>query len=121
MTKRVLIVDDMISMQFGMRGLVRMAGYETVGLARDGREAVSMYKELKPDLVVMDINMPVMDGLEAVREIKRIDSSAKIIMCSTEGDPETVKRSIEEGVVDFVTKPYTRKEVIEALQNALEG
>ncbi|MGQ9629512.1 MAG: response regulator [bacterium] len=118
--KKVLVVDDMISCQISLKNLVKVAGYEAVGSAKNGRDAVEMYKSLRPDLVIMDINMPVMDGLSAVEEIMRLDGEARIVMCSTEGDPETIKKCIDAGALDFITKPYTDSEVVSALQNVLE-
>ena len=119
MPKTVLVVDDMVSMQLGIKGIIEKAGYHVVGRAKNGTEALKLYSELKPNVVMMDINMPQMDGITAVKEIKKIDPGAKVIMCSTEGQESKVKEAISAGAVDFVTKPFFKTQVIEVLKNAL--
>ena len=119
MSKTILVVDDMISMQLGIKGIVEKEGYKVVGRAKNGHEAVQMYTELKPTAVMMDINMPEMDGITAVREIRKVDPKARIIMCSTEGQKEKVKEAISAGAVDFITKPFHRAQMIDTLKRAL--
>jgi two-component system chemotaxis response regulator CheY len=116
--KRILIVDDAAFMRMMIKDILTKNGYEVVGEAENGTKAVQMYKELKPELVTMDITMPEMDGIQAVREIKKIDSSAKIIMCSAMGQQMMVMEAIQAGARDFVVKPFQQERVIQAIEKA---
>jgi two-component system chemotaxis response regulator CheY len=116
--KRILIVDDAAFMRMMIKDILTKHGYEVVGEAENGTKAVQIYKELKPDLVTMDITMPEMDGIQAVREIKKIDSSAKIIMCSAMGQQMMVMEAIQAGARDFVVKPFQQERVIQAVEKA---
>jgi two-component system chemotaxis response regulator CheY len=116
--KRILIVDDAAFMRMMIKDILTKNGYEVVGEAENGAKAVQMYKELKPELVTMDITMPEMDGIQAVREIKKIDSSAKIIMCSAMGQQMMVMEAIQAGARDFVVKPFQQERVIQAIEKA---
>jgi two-component system chemotaxis response regulator CheY len=116
--KRILIVDDAAFMRMMIKDILTKNGYEVVGEAENGAKAVQMYKELKPDLVTMDITMPEMDGIQAVKEIKKIDSSAKIIMCSAMGQQTMVMEAIQAGARDFVVKPFQQERVIQAIEKA---
>jgi len=116
--KRILIVDDAAFMRMMIKDILTKHGYEVVGEAENGTKAVQMYKELKPELVTMDITMPEMDGIQAVREIKKIDSSAKIIMCSAMGQQMMVMEAIQAGARDFVVKPFQQERVIQAIEKA---
>jgi two-component system chemotaxis response regulator CheY len=116
--KRILIVDDAAFMRMMIKDILTKNGYEVVGEAENGLKAVQMYKELKPELVTMDITMPEMDGIQAVREIKKIDSSAKIIMCSAMGQQMMVMEAIQAGARDFVVKPFQQERVIQAIEKA---
>ncbi|HHU32989.1 MAG: response regulator [Zhaonellaceae bacterium] len=118
MAKRILIVDDAAFMRMMIKDILTKNGYEVVGEAENGAKAVQMYKELKPELVTMDITMPEMDGIQAVREIKKIDSSAKIIMCSAMGQQMMVMEAIQAGARDFVVKPFQQERVIQAIEKA---
>ncbi|MGI6330674.1 MAG: response regulator [Zhaonellaceae bacterium] len=118
MAKRILIVDDAAFMRMMIKDILTKHGYEVVGEAENGTKAVQIYKELKPDLVTMDITMPEMDGIQAVREIKKIDSSAKIIMCSAMGQQMMVMEAIQAGARDFVVKPFQQERVIQAVEKA---
>lgn len=116
MGKKVLIVDDAAFMRMLLKDIVTKAGFEVVGEATNGAEAVEKYKELKPDIVTMDITMPEMNGIEAVKKIKEIDPNAKIIMCSAMGQQAMVIEAIQAGAKDFIVKPFQPARVIEALQ-----
>jgi two-component system chemotaxis response regulator CheY len=94
-------------------------GYEVVGEAQDGSIAIEKYKELKPDLVTMDITMPEMDGIAALKEIKKFDANAKVIMCSAMGQQAMVIDAIQAGAKDFIVKPFQADRVIEAIKKTL--
>lgn len=117
--KRVLIVDDAIFMRTMIGDILRQAGYEVVGEASTGAEAVQKFKELKPDLVTMDIVMPDMGGIDAVREIIKIDPHARILMCSAMGQQGLVVEAIQAGAREFVVKPFQPSRVLEAVQRVL--
>lgn len=119
MSKKILIVDDAAFMRMMLKNILTQNGYEIVGEASNGLEAVNLYRELKPDLVTMDITMPEMDGINAVREIKKIDPEAKIIMCSAMGQQAMVIESIQAGAKDFVVKPFQPERVLEAVKKVL--
>ncbi|MBC7116756.1 MAG: response regulator [Pseudothermotoga sp.] len=116
MAKRVLIVDDAAFMRMLLKDIITKAGYEVAGEAANGVEAVEKYKELKPDVVTMDITMPEMDGITAIKKIKEIDPNAKIIVCSAMGQQAMVIEAIQAGAKDFIVKPFQHSRVIEALQ-----
>ncbi|HQD51169.1 MAG TPA: response regulator [Defluviitaleaceae bacterium] len=94
-------------------------GYEVAGEAENGVVAVEKFKELAPDLVIMDITMPEMDGIQAVREIKKIDGNAMIIMCSAMGQQAMVIESIQAGARDFIVKPFQAERVVEAVRKVI--
>ncbi|HDM70653.1 MAG: two-component system response regulator [Thermotoga sp.] len=115
MAKRVLIVDDAAFMRMLLKDIITKAGYEVVGEATNGVEAVEKYKELKPDIVTMDITMPEMNGIEAIKKIKEIDPNANIIVCSAMGQQAMVVEAIQAGAKDFIVKPFQQSRVVEAL------
>ncbi|PLV56817.1 chemotaxis protein CheY [Thermotoga sp. SG1] len=115
MAKRVLIVDDAAFMRMMLKDIIVKAGYEVAGEATNGREAVEKYKELKPDIVTMDITMPEMNGIDAIKEIMKIDPNAKIIVCSAMGQQAMVIEAIKAGAKDFIVKPFQPSRVVEAL------
>lgn len=119
MANRILIVDDAAFMRMMIKDILTKNGYEVVGEAQDGAQAVEKFKELRPDLVTMDITMPEMDGITALREIKKIDSNAKVIMCSAMGQQAMVIDAIQAGAKDFVVKPFQADRVIEAINKTL--
>jgi two-component system chemotaxis response regulator CheY len=116
MAKRALVVDDAAFMRMMLKDILTKANYEIVGEAANGQEAVDKYQELKPDFVTMDITMPVKDGIQAIKEIIKIDPNAKIIVCSAMGQQAMVIESIQAGAKDFIVKPFQPNRVIEALQ-----
>lgn len=119
MGKKILIVDDAAFMRMMLKNILTQNGYEIAGEASNGLEAVTLYKELKPDLVTMDITMPEMDGITAVKEIKKLDPEAKIIMCSAMGQQAMVIESIQAGAKDFVVKPFQPDRVLEAVKKVI--
>lgn len=113
--KNILIVDDAAFMRMMIKDILSKNGYIVIGEAENGAKAVEKYNELRPDLVIMDITMPEMDGIEAVKAIKGIDGSANIIMCSAMGQQAMVIESIQAGAKDFIVKPFQAERVIEAV------
>ena len=94
-------------------------GFKIAGEAENGAKAIDKFKELNPDLVIMDITMPEVDGIQAVKEIKKIDPSAKIIMCSAMGQQAMVIEAIQAGAKDFIVKPFQAERIIEAVKKVL--
>jgi two-component system chemotaxis response regulator CheY len=115
----VLVCDDAIFMRTMISDILSQAGFEVVGEAESGLQAVEKYRALKPDLVTMDIVMPDMGGIEAVREICKNDPDAKILMCSAMGQQALVVEAIQAGAKDFVVKPFQPSRVLEAVQRVL--
>src|SRR5207253_819281 len=115
----VLVCDDAIFMRTMISDILGQAGFEIVGEAETGSQAVEKYKQLKPDLVTMDIVMPDMGGIDAVREIVKHDPDAKILMCSAMGQQALVVEAIQAGAKDFVVKPFQPSRVLEAVQRVL--
>jgi two-component system chemotaxis response regulator CheY len=115
----VLVCDDAIFMRTMISDILTTAGFQVIGEAETGREAVDRYKELKPDLVTMDIVMPDMGGIEAVREICKVDPDAKVLMCSAMGQQALVVEAVQAGAKDFVVKPFQPSRVLEAVQRIL--
>ena len=113
--KNILIVDDAAFMRMMIKDILSKNGFNVVGEAENGIKAVEKFSELNPDLVIMDITMPEMDGIEAVKAIKGIDASANIIMCSAMGQQAMVIESIQAGAKDFIVKPFQAERVIEAV------
>jgi len=121
MAVRVLLVDDTAFMRRMLREILTREGYEIAAEARNGREAVERYRQVRPDLVVMDITMPEMDGIAAVREILDRDPGARIIMCSALGQEEPIIEALEAGAQDFVLKPFLPEKVLEAVVKVAGG
>ena len=119
MGHRVLVCDDAIFMRTMIADILTQAGFEVVGEAETGEQAVQQYRQLKPDLVTMDIVMPKMGGIEAVREICKEDPEAKVLMCSAMGQQALVVEAIQAGAKDFVVKPFQPSRVLEAVQRLL--
>ncbi|ADC48570.1 MULTISPECIES: response regulator [Alkalihalophilus] len=115
----VLIVDDAAFMRMMIKDILSKNGFEIAGEAANGAEAVNQYKELKPDLVTMDITMPEMDGIEALKAIRETDSSAKVIMCSAMGQQSMVIDAIQSGAKDFIVKPFQADRVLESINKVL--
>ena len=116
---KVLIVDDAAFMRMMIKDILEKNDFEIVGEANNGVVAVDMYKKEKPDVVTMDITMPDMDGIEAVKQIKGFDPNAKIIMCSAMGPQSMVMDAIRAGAKDFIVKPFQAERVLEAIKKVL--
>ncbi|MDT2045802.1 two-component system response regulator [Priestia aryabhattai] len=119
MSKRVLIVDDAAFMRMMIKDILTKNGYEVVGEAADGMQAIDLYKEHQPDLVTMDITMPEMDGITALKEIKQLNPAARVIMCSAMGQQAMVIDAIQAGAKDFIVKPFQADRVLEAISKAV--
>ena len=115
----VLIVDDALFMRVTIGNILKEYGFEVVGEAANGKEAVLLYDQLLPDLVTMDITMPVMTGIEAVRRITAKHSDANIIMITALGQQSKIKSAIESGAKDFITKPFQPEQLKEVASNVL--
>jgi Response regulator containing CheY-like receiver, AAA-type ATPase, and DNA-binding domains len=116
---KILVVDDAAFMRMMLRDILLNGGHEVVAEAANGLEAVEQYSICKPDLVTMDITMPVMEGIDAVKQIRQSDPNAKIIMCSAMGQQGMVVQSIQAGARDFVVKPFQAERVLEAIGKVL--
>ncbi len=121
MGARILIADDLSFMRMIQKEILGERGYNVVGEASDGIEVVEKYKSLKPDLVVLDITMPNMNGLEAMRRIFQIDPKARIIMCSALGQQKLIVEAIQAGVKDFIVKPFKPERILSAIEKALKS
>jgi two-component system chemotaxis response regulator CheY len=119
MAKNILVCDDAAFMRMMIKDILTKNGYNVVGEAENGLKAVEKYKEVNPDLVLMDITMPEMDGIQALKEIKKIDAGAKIIMCSAMGQQAMVIESIQAGAKDFIVKPFQAERVLEAVKKVV--
>src|SRR5690606_11837606 len=119
MERTVLICDDAIFMRAVLGDILRQAGFDVAGEAETGAEAVAKYRELKPDLVTMDIVMPDMSGIDAVREIIKEHPKARIVMCSAMGQQSLVVEAIQARARDFIVKPFQPSRVLEAVQRVL--
>lgn len=119
MANKILVVDDAAFMRMMIKDILSKNGFDVVGEANDGAQAIEKFKELKPDLVTMDITMPEMDGITALKQIKAIDANAKVIMCSAMGQQAMVIDAIQAGAKDFIVKPFQADRVIEAINKTL--
>ncbi len=119
MAKSVLICDDAAFMRVMIKDILTKNGYEVVGEAENGVKAVEKFNETKPDLVMMDITMPEMDGIQALKKIKEADAAATVIMCSAMGQQAMVIESIQSGAKDFIVKPFQADRVLEAVKKAV--
>ncbi|MDE6983750.1 MAG: response regulator [Lachnospiraceae bacterium] len=115
----VLVVDDAVFMRMTIRKMLEANGYTVAGEASNGVEAVQKYTELKPDAVMLDITMPEMNGVDALKRIKEFDANAKVIMCSAMGQQAMVAQAIQFGAKDFIVKPFEQSRVLAALERVL--
>ena len=120
MAKSVLICDDAAFMRMMIRDILTKNGFVVAGEAENGVRAIEKYKETNPDLVLMDITMPEMDGIQALKEIGKENGDAKVVMCSAMGQQAMVIESIQAGARDFIVKPFQADRVIEAVRKVLE-
>ncbi len=114
--KRVLIVDDAAFMRMSLKRILENNDFEVVGEAENGLVAIKLYKRLQPDIVTMDITMPEMDGVQALKEISKLDSNCKIVMISALGQESYVKEAIINGAKSFIVKPYKEDHVVQTLR-----
>lgn len=120
MANRVLIVDDAAFMRMMLKDILNKNGYDVCGEACNGNEALDKYKELKPDLVTLDITMPEKDGISALKDIRAFDSNAKCVMCSAIGQQAMVIEAIQSGAKDFIVKPFQADRVLESIRKVLD-
>ena len=120
MPNTILLVDDAAFMRMMLKDILVNNGYQIIGEAENGAVAIDKYMELKPDITIMDITMPEMDGLQAVKEIRKRDPQARIVMCSAMGQQAMVIEAIQSGAKDFVVKPFQADRVLEAVAKALK-
>ncbi|MBW1795969.1 MAG: response regulator [Deltaproteobacteria bacterium] len=121
MSAKILIVDDAAFMRMMLSDILVDKGHNVVGEAKDGEEALRLYKEMKPNIVTMDIVMPGVGGIESIREIMKIDPEAKILVVSAMGQEALVREAVEAGAKGFVVKPFKPEKVIEEVENILGG
>jgi len=119
MSNKILVVDDASFMRMMIKDILTKNGFEVVGEAENGAKAIEKFKELQPDLVIMDITMPEVDGIQAVKEIKKIAPDAKVVMCSAMGQQAMVIEAIQAGAKDFIVKPFQADRVLEAVKKVL--
>ena len=119
MAKSILICDDAAFMRMMIKDILVKNGYNIAGEAENGLKAVEKYNETKPDLVLMDITMPEMDGIQALKKIKAADPNASVVMCSAMGQQAMVIESIQAGARDFIVKPFQAERVIEAVKKVI--
>ncbi len=118
---KILIVDDTLFMRTLLKNVLFNGGHTVVGEAVDGEDGVAKYKELKPDLVTMDIVMPKQNGIEALKTIKAFDPAAKIVMCTAVGQEQMVKLAIKSGAKGYIIKPFQAPKVLEEIKNVLSA
>lgn len=119
MAKNILIVDDAAFMRMMIKDILTKNGYNVVGEAENGAKALEKYTECKPDLVLMDITMPEVDGIQALKNIKAADAGAQVIMCSAMGQQAMVIEAIQSGAKDFIVKPFQADRVLEAVKKVV--
>ena len=119
MAKSVLICDDAAFMRVMIKDILTKNGYDVAGEAENGLKAVEKYNETKPDLVMMDITMPEMDGIQALKKIKEADANATVIMCSAMGQEAMVLEAIKLGALDVIVKPFKPDRILQTVQKVL--
>ena len=119
MAKNILICDDAAFMRMMIKDILTKNGYNVAGEAENGAKAVEKYSDVKPDLVLMDITMPEMDGIQALKKIKEVDGGANVIMCSAMGQQAMVIEAIQNGAKDFIVKPFQADRVLEAVKKVI--
>ena len=119
MAKNILVCDDAAFMRMMIKDILTKNGYNIAGEAENGLKAVEKYNETKPDLVLMDITMPEMDGIQELKKIKEMDPAAKVVMCSAMGQQAMVIEAIQSGAKDFIVKPFQAERVLEAVKKVV--
>jgi two-component system, chemotaxis family, chemotaxis protein CheY len=120
MAVSVLIVDDLAFIKIVLRDILEKAGFRVAGEASNGEQAIALYQDTRPDVVLMDITMPGMDGLVAMKKIREIDPAAKVIICSSVGQQQVMIQALQQGARDFIVKPFQPARVVSALKKALD-
>ena len=120
MAVNVLIVDDLRFIKIVLRDMLEKAGFRVVGEASSGEQAIALYQDTRPDVVLMDITMPGMDGLTALKKIREIDADARVIICSALGQQQLIGQALELGAKDFIMKPFQSPRVVSALKKVLD-
>lgn len=120
MSKNILVVDDAAFMRLMLKDILNQNGFCVLAEAANGAEAVDLYKKLKFNLVTMDITMPDMDGITAIKKIREYDPDARIIVCSAMGQQAMVLEAIQSGAKDFIVKPFDADRVVDAVRKALK-
>jgi two-component system chemotaxis response regulator CheY len=118
---RVLIIDDLPFMRTAIRAVLEEAGMEVAAEAENGKEGISLYTQTRPDIVLLDIVMPVMDGITALQKLIRLDPLARIIMCSALGEQELIVRAIQLGARDFIVKPFQSRRIVGAIHKTVRN
>ena len=120
MAVNVMIVDDLAFIKIVLRDILEKSGFRVVGEASNGDEAIRVYLDKRPDVVLMDITMPGMDGLTALKKIRELDPKARIIICSALGQQRLIVQAIQLGAKDFIVKPFQPQRIVSALKKALD-
>jgi two-component system chemotaxis response regulator CheY len=115
----ILVVDDAAFMRMMLKDILTKGGHQVIGEAANGIEAIEQYRKLTPDLVTMDITMPEMEGIDALKHIKQEDPKARVIMCSAMGQQGMVVQAIQAGAKDFIVKPFQSERVLDAISKAI--
>jgi two-component system, chemotaxis family, chemotaxis protein CheY len=121
MSRKVLVVDDVAFVRKTLSDLLTQAGYQVVGEATDGTDAVAKYTQLRPDLVTMDVVMPQMSGIEATKKIIKLDKDARVVIISAMGQENLVMEAINVGAKDYVLKPFSAQDVLKTIERAMSG
>ena len=121
MDEKILIVDDALFMRVNLKRILTKAGYKNLLEAENGEVACRLYETEKPDLVLMDISMPVMDGIAALKNIRKQDNTAVVVMCSAVGQEAMIMESVENGAMEFIVKPFKGEQIVSAVKNCLEN
>jgi two-component system chemotaxis response regulator CheY len=119
MAINILVVDDLAFIKIVLRDILEKSGFRVVGEASNGEEAIRLYQEKRPDVVLMDITMPGMDGLTALKRIREFDPAARVIICSALGQQRLIVQAIQLGARDFIVKPFQPQRVVSALKKVL--
>jgi two-component system chemotaxis response regulator CheY len=114
---QVLVVDDSRFERAFLKGMLEDQGWRVIGEAADGQEGVEKFTELAPDVVMMDITMPRMDGITALKEIRRLDPEAQVVIVTAMGSPEKFREALNAGAKDFIVKPFERQKVQEVMSH----
>ena len=116
MRKRILLADDTKFMRDMLRSSLDSEYFEIVGEAKDGEQAIAMYKDLKPDLVILDINMPRLNGIDALTSIMEFDKKAKVVMCSDQKFETMIVLALKRGASEFIVKPFQKEDVVKTMR-----